>query len=299
MQCPGSANLELAIPGFEEPWRDDAAGAKGVGTRIHTAFAALGVNGPSYLAGVAELVAAYADLHWRKRRDLLDVANEHELITWVENKLAFFGTANGHTFAQWLIALDRKERLPPSTLRYIAETVRHLIQLLHELGPAPRKVIEKTIECTWLPSSPRTTPDLLVMNNGKLAVVDYKTGRIPVSPVDNYQLMFYAWSFLWHWFDGNVTLDRNVPDEIILIIWQPGNFESHTITLEELKEWARLARRTDLQIERKVLTLNPGTACTFCPANPHSRGDKNQPYCPAIMPMLYPDKTNEEDILCL
>ena len=38
MQCHGSAHLELAIPGYVEPTRDEMAGAKGVGTRMHDSF---------------------------------------------------------------------------------------------------------------------------------------------------------------------------------------------------------------------------------------------------------------------
>jgi hypothetical protein len=46
-------------------------------------------------------------------------------------------------------------------------------------------------------------------------------------------------------------------------------------------------------------TFGPSDSCTFCPANPHGRGSKGRPFCPAQMQMLYPDKTNEAEILAL
>lgn len=35
-------------------------------------------------------------------------------------------------------------------------------------------------------------------------------------------------------------------------------------------------------------TFSPGDHCKFCPANPHGRGAKGKPYCPAMMGLLYP-----------
>ena len=46
-------------------------------------------------------------------------------------------------------------------------------------------------------------------------------------------------------------------------------------------------------------TLVPNDHCTFCPANPHSRGDKGSPLCPPMMQKLYPFDVDEDAILAL
>ena len=57
------------------------------------------------------------------------------------------------------------------------------------------------------------------------------------------------------------------------------------------------AIRTDMLIANKNLSLRPSDHCTFCPANPHTRGDKADMKCPAMMEMLYPPVIDEDDIL--
>ena len=41
--------------------------------------------------------------------------------------------------------------------------------------------------------------------------------------------------------------------------------------------------------------FSPGDSCQFCPANPHGRGLKGQPLCPAMMALLYPTIPLDED----
>ena len=69
--------------------------------------------------------------------------------------------------------------------------------------------------------------------------------------------------------------------------------------MDTLMKWEAEAHAADARIARKDLTLRPGSSCTFCPANPHSRGDKAPPYCPAMMAVLYPSNTDEEAVLDL
>ena len=297
MQCHGSANLELAIPGYKEPVRDEMAGAKGVGTRMHDSFRPLAHWNCADLDGLAGVMKLYASEHWRKRRTYMDDITSLETLEWVWDTFPGMTDAEANKYLEWIWELDGEERLPPLMLDYVVNTIKELSNLIARLLPRTSEIrAEWSISCDWLQSAPLTTPDIVFATEKELVVVDYKTGRIPVSPVDNFQLMFYAYSAYARYYAG-----RRVPRDfkVTMVIWQPRNHDAWETTLDHVRDWALLAAEADGQIIRKDLTLRPGSACTFCPANPHSRGDKAPPYCPAMMAKLYPDTTDEEGILDL
>ena len=298
MQCPGSANLELAIPGYVEPLRDEMAGAKGVGTRMHDSFKPLAVWDMADLDDLRIFMFHYAKLHWRKRRALLEDWTTTESEEILFDMLPHWKQDQFNRTLDWVSELDSEERLPPQMLVYVQQTIVELYMLRETHGPNFYQTIaERSIQCSWLKSNPMTTPDIVFALPDRLIVVDYKTGKIPVSPVANDQLMFYAVSALhayyprinWHW----------AVKTIEMIIWQPGHHESWETDIDTLMKWEAEAHATDARIARKDLTLRPGSSCTFCPANPHSRGDKAPPYCPAMMAVLYPSNTDEEAVLDL
>ncbi len=298
MQCHGSANLELAIPGYVEPKRDDMAGAKGVGTRMHDSFRAVAHWDLLELESMKELVEHYQDMHWRKRRKLLGSdTTDSEREDWVLTILPGALQGEAEKYMAWLMELDLEERLPPQMLLYVSETLGALMGIRSRYNPDFYELIEeRSIECDWLPSHPLTTPDVVFATKRVLVVIDYKTGKIPVSPVDNDQLMFYAVSALYAYYQRELWYKI---DKVVLVIWQPGNHDEWETTVDHLLQWRELALEADLSIIGKDLTLRPGTYCTFCPANPHSRGDKAPPYCPAQMSLLYPSNTDEEAVLDL
>ena len=60
ISCPASANLETAIPGWEEPTVDHEAGAKGKGTALHKILqdtSEVSARDLRYLAQALEYVA--------------------------------------------------------------------------------------------------------------------------------------------------------------------------------------------------------------------------------------------------
>jgi hypothetical protein len=297
MQCHGSANLELAIPGWSEPDRDDMAGAKGVGSRMHASFAELAFMDSLYLDKLSIMVSEYLKLNWRVRRHYMDDVTEPVVLDWFRKQVIVTDIVEETAMLRWLQDLDRNERLQPAMLRFVAQTILELSNLKRRYAPLHSEIYaEKQIECTWLKSAPKTTPDLAFIQLQRITVVDYKTGKIPVDVIDNSQLMFYAMSVLWNWY---AKVDWDHVREVVMIVWQPGNYVEHTITINELLTWAREARRADIAITAGDLTMTPGKSCTFCPANPHGRGDKTGPWCPPMMSMLYPDTTDEEAILTL
>ena len=84
MQCHGSANLELAIPGYVEPTRDEMAGAKGVGTRMHDSFKEFTHWTSPDLHGLVRLVYQYSQLHWKKRRAYLADVSDPKAAAWFQ-----------------------------------------------------------------------------------------------------------------------------------------------------------------------------------------------------------------------
>ena len=148
-------------------------------------------------------------------------------------------------------------------------------------------LVEETFEVSWLPSKPHTTVDVALYLNDELHVLDWKTGRIAVSPVNNEQLMYYA-----------VTLAHLAPNAkgVWLHIVQPWAKDwefataAHYVTVQELEQFKQKVLAADAAISGGSLDLMPGDHCMFCPANPHSRGLKGSPSCPAMMDVLYPER---------
>lgn len=223
MACPGSADLESAIPGFVHPVRDDTAGAKGHGTNMHAIFEKL-------------MELSVTDLR------------------------------------AWLKVLEYMEALR-STRRF-------------------KILTEQTVPATWLQTQPKTTVDLVLYTQDEIHVIDLKWGRIPVEVHDNDQLMYYSACFL-----HLAPLAKGVHQHIV----QPhaDNMESVFVTATELGQWMAKAQAAEAAILAGDLTLHPSDHCTFCPANPHSRGDKGNTFCGPMLQLLYPPLVDEDEILSL
>jgi hypothetical protein len=223
MACHASANLDLAIPNWVDPVRDEMAGAKGVGTNYHTFF-----------ANIAELSA---------------------------KDIAHFASA-----LQYLADLR-------STRRF-------------------KVLVEQKVTAEWLATKPTTTADLVLYTQDELHVLDLKTGKIPVDPYENEQLLF-----------GAVTYAPLAPKAKgatlhILQPWADGN-QSWYASANRLAQFMDDALAAEAAIQQGSVTFGPSDHCKFCPANPHSRGDKGKPLCPAMMQMLYPPILDEDSILAL
>lgn len=224
ISCPGSADLENAIPGFQYPEVDDTKGARGKGSRLH-----------KWLAETADWPA----------KDLSRVAKALEYVA------------------------DLK-----ATRRF-------------------KVLVEETVTPEWLQESRNTTVDLVLYLQDELHIVDWKTGAIPVSPVNNAQLMFYALCFM--------HLAPEAAGAWLHIVqpWAPNGCAAWWASAEDLQDFMTLAQETEQKILAKDPTLSPSDHCTFCPAYPHSRGDKGHPLCPPARLLLYPSPYDEEEVLAL
>lgn len=144
----------------------------------------------------------------------------------------------------------------------------------------------------WLATKPTTTADLILYLQDEIHIFDYKTGVIPVSPVNNAQLKYYAAVF-----EYLAPKAKYVSVHIVQPwskSWMPSEIR---IPRDEITTFREELLKTEEKILRKDTTLNPSDHCTFCAANPLSRGDKGQPYCPAVMQSRFPLIEDEEELL--
>jgi predicted Rdx family selenoprotein len=222
MNCHGSANLDLAIPNWVPPERDETAdNAANRGTRMHEMFAeimCLSAKDAAMMAKAIDYVAA-----WRGRRRF-------------------------------------------------------------------RVLIEESVQATWLVRAPWTTADLVLHVQDELHIFDLKTGTIPVSAVENDQLLYYAMTY------GPLAPKAK---GVYLHIVQPwaSNIEVWFADAARLAVFKAEALATERAILAGDTTLVPGDHCQFCPANPHGRGARGKPACPAMLQLLYPRVAVDEDAM--
>ena len=223
MACPGSADLEAAIPGFESPEKHEK-GRKGEGHRIH------------------DLLASVITLPLRDGEKMVE-------------------------------ALDFVAKLR-RTRRF-------------------KVLAEEPAVAEWLVSKPTTTVDLVLYVQDEIHIIDWKTGAIQVDAYENEQMMFYART--------HAHLAPKAKGVWLHIVqpWAKGGNSSWFCDTNRLAKFTADALAAEQKIANGDLTLHPSVNCTFCPANPHSRGDKGTKMCPSLMLMLYPMTVDEDAILNL
>jgi hypothetical protein len=186
--------------------------------------------------------------------------------------------------------LEPMMELSPSDLQHMID----VMQYISDLRQTRRFTVgvEMKFTATWLKSEPTTTADLVLYTQDELHIIDYKWGRIEVPVHDNAQLLFYA-----------LCAAPLAPKakKVTVHILQPyaKKYEAAEVTTTELAKFRDETIAAEKRVLAKDLTFGPSDHCTFCPANPHSRGDKGRPFCPAMMQILYPTVINEDEILSL
>lgn len=153
-------------------------------------------------------------------------------------------------------------------------------------------LIEHTMKATWLQQEPSTTADTVFYTQDEIHVIDLKWGRIPVEVIDNVQLLYYAATY------GHLAPKAK---GVTVHILQPmaAGCDSWFISTTRLAQFMDEARKAEQKLLAKDVTFGPSDHCTFCPANPHSRGDKGSPLCPTMLQILYPSAVDEAAILDL
>jgi Protein of unknown function (DUF2800) len=153
-------------------------------------------------------------------------------------------------------------------------------------------LVEEEVQAAWLNANSNTTADLVLFTADEIHILDWKWGRIPVEVVNNKQLLFYAACY--------AALSPRAKGVMLHIVQPPlGVAESWFASTTVIGDFMADAIKAERAIAGGDVTFGPSDNCTFCPANPHSRGVKGKPLCPAMMKLLYPDHTDEDAILAL
>lgn len=234
MACHASAQLELAIPGWTEPVRDDTVGAAAFGTSVHKII-----------------------------EDLI---------------------ATKHVTATTTTKFSAKDML----------AVARILTYIGELWSTRRFHVlsETSVEAAWLTTKPKTTADLVLYVQDEIHVIDVKWGKVHVEVVDNDQLLYYDVCYA-----PLAPKAKGVMNHIL----QPraDNMNSWFADTTRLAKFMADAQATEAAIAAGDVTFGPSDHCKFCPAYPHSRGERGKPLCPATMQLLYPSHIDEDAILAL
>lgn len=178
--------------------------------------------------------------------------------------------------------------LPTADARRMAEAIAYVAEV--RARRRFKTMIEQVVVAEWLDTKPATCADLVLYVADEIHVFDLKTGKIPVSAYENSQLMYYA-----------VTYGPLAPKAtgVHLHIVQPwaDNIETWFADAARLKQFMMDAMVAEKKIQAGSTTFSPGDHCMFCEANPHGRGAKGKPYCPAMMQLLYPQHAVDREAM--
>lgn len=160
----------------------------------------------------------------------------------------------------------------------------------------PGVFIEQEVDVSrWVPGGFGTC-DCLMIGGGLLHIIDFKYGQgVPVSPVRNPQLMYYALG-AYALFDGLESIDT-VRMSIVQprIQEEPETFE---MPLADLLDWAREVLQPAAEMAwRGEGTFCPGEHCRFCKAHPACRGWQGK-YGPlaGFEPLPQPATLSDEEL---
>ena len=142
----------------------------------------------------------------------------------------------------------------------------------------------------WLKQTPRTKADVVLAVQDEIHVVDYKFGTIKVEAAGNSQGKYYSLAF-----SPLAPKAKGVWFHIV----QPmiDHYDSVFFTTAELEAFRLETLAAETAIMAGDVTFGPSDHCKFCPANPHGRGIKARPYCPAMMQLHYPMMLDVDDVL--
>ena len=160
----------------------------------------------------------------------------------------------------------------------------------------PGVFIEQEVDVSrWVPGGFGTC-DCLMIGGGLLHIIDFKYGQgVPVSPVRNPQLMYYALG-AYALFDGLENIDT-----VRLSIVQPRiqeEPETWELPLSDLLSWAREVLQPAAEMAwRGEGAFCPGEHCRFCKAHPGCRGwqEKYGPLA-GFEPLPQPAALSDEEL---
>ena len=174
------------------------------------------------------------------------------------------------------------------------------VSFLHEqwvgFSCRPGVFIEQEVDVSrWVPGGFGTC-DCLMIGGGLLHIIDFKYGQgVPVSPVRNPQLMYYALG-AYALFEGLESIDT-----VRMSIVQPRiqeEPETWELQLSDLLSWAREVLQPAAKMAwRGEGAFCPGEHCRFCKAHPACRGwqEKYGPLA-GFEPLPQPAALSDEEL---
>ena len=165
----------------------------------------------------------------------------------------------------------------PAEMQDAARAYAEFIRTVFDGFPhTPTVCVEQHVKMTtWVPDCFGTC-DCLLVGDGILHVIDFKYGAgVPVSPVENTQMMLYALG-AWELFSATDDIQT-----VRMSIVQPriqSEPETWSLSIDDLLTWAHhtLKPAAELAWEGKG-ALNPGEKqCRWCKAKPQCRAWKDR-----------------------
>lgn len=215
-----------------------------------------------------------------------DAAKEGTILHWVcedclrndTSPFDFVGqTIRLSDIAEWTGnmdgGLDEENDL---SIEFTEELAEMVLDGLDRLDDIPGRIyIEKRLDLSrWLPDQFGTS-DVGIVGKRRITVFDWKWGFLPVSPVENEQLMLYALGF-W----DNYARHVSDAEEFRLIIWQPrapGGGGEWDVSLDELLEFGKKVKKAGRATQDPDAERIPGIKqCEGC-------------YCPGARKMSCPE----------
>lgn len=287
--CHGSANLPAAIPGFEFPERNES-GMKGEGTRLHKIFEESVSLDTSLMRDRATLLRDVAAVWGGKRQAYLK--DEVKFVTtwflvhktppplepsFLEEQLYYMRPIKDQGIET---GEEEQAGIAPRRITFLAEALEYVADLIDALDEDTLELqTEVTKQALWLKTKPNTTVDLILKDEHEMHVIDLKMGDIEVTPIENEQLMYYA-----------VTFGAAEYDHATLHILQRKYTDNWRADKKVLEDFQERMQNSEREILDGDIRLTPGDHCTFCPANPHGRGDRGSKACPAMLSLLYGER---------
>ena len=160
----------------------------------------------------------------------------------------------------------------------------------------PGVFIEQEVDVSrWVPGGFGTC-DCLMIGGGLLHIIDFKYGQgVPVSPVRNPQLMYYALG-AYALFEGLENIDTGRMSIVQPRIQEEP--ETWELPLSDLLSWAREVLQPAAEMAwRGEGTFCPGEHCRFCKAHPGCRGWQGK-YGPlaGFEPLPQPAALSDEEL---
>lgn len=231
---------------------------------------------PFSASRAARLMACHASAH-------LELA----IPNWTPPVVDPTAGAKGHGSTMHAI-LEPIWTLGATDMRHVARVVEYVAEVRNRRRF--QAWAEHSVQATWLPSEPWTTADLVLFVKDELHIIDFKWGKIPVEVVGNKQLLYYARSY--------AHLAPKAKGVTVHIVQPYADvFEEWFVDTADLAVFEHEAVLADKAILAGSTQFQVTDACLFCPAYPHSRGDKGKPLCPEAMRLLYPAPFDEDEIL--